>query len=1328
MRRTLRICAWALGGTLSLAVLLVGAVYIAGNTDRGRVMIENLTRHLTAGQVSLSGLAGSFPHELTLERLELSDARGVWLTAEKVTVSWSPLALLANRVQVAALHVGSIDMPRLPEPSPTSHSHEPSIPRIDVANMSVDLLKLGPQLAGMPASLVLRGNAHLRSVKDMVIDASAQRIDGAGAYELHLRFDPKRMDAALNLHEPAGGPLENLLQLPGLGALAATVNLSGPLAAERLDVSVDAGAFRGRAQGSFNLTALSADFDFAIDSPALAPRPDLAWQRASVHGRWHGSVKAPQADAHVELEGLQLPGGTQLATLNGELTAALGRATLHAVVGGLRIPGPRPQLLQDSPVTLDASLKLNEAARPLEVSATHRLFALRGTAETAAVSAGKRSATLELRLPDLTPLAAIGGQKVRGSALLKAQVQNDAASTRLSLDASAALVVGTEIWSGAVGDRATLQLSGALTDRAVTFDSLKFTGRTLVLTGSGDLSRPPPDVPNPNPAQLRARWDLNASDLKSVSPALAGTLKASGVLSGPITALAGTARLTSTLSVRDSQSGTLSADISFKGLPSAPSATIRAQGSLDGAPLQVDAAMERSSTGSLRALVHRADWKSAHVDGDITIAQAGAQSHGQLSLQIQQLEDLQHLIGVDVRGSVAGNVVLHSARGQTSAQLHLDAHDLAAGSLLGNAQLTAEGSTDALGFTLDLQVPKLHGAAASLSAKGAVNADERKITVASATATYRGQDARLLAPMQISLADGVSIDELKLGAQQAVLVFKGELSPTLDVTASLSKVGPTLVNVFMPGLLAAGTLEAHAKLQGSVATPTGEVRFTGTGLALSDDAAFGLPSLDVQARAELSGDTANIDARLAAGTLSHLIVVGKAPQSAEGALDLKINGNLDVGMINPLLEARGQHATGELQVDATVTGSVAEPQIGGTVNLTKGSVRDYGRGVSLTDISAAIVGSEGTLQIKSLNATAAPGTVSMVGTVGVLQPGVPLDLHITALHAQPIVSKLVTANLNAKLHVVGKARERLDVSGTVDLGRTLIGIPNSLPPNVAVLDVRRRGKAAPAASDKQLVIGLDVALTAPQEFLVQGRGLDAEMGGDMHLSGTTDSPYVTGGFDLQRGSVSVGGSKLSFTAGRVSFNGAGLKNKIDPTLDFTAQSTVVGVTAILHITGLADAPQFEFTSNPSQPQDEIMALLLFGTPVAQLSALQLAQVGATLAIMSGVGGDSGLNPLVKLQKSLGLDRLSVGAATSTNTGTGTENSGASIAAGRYISKRIYIEAKQNTTGTSQLEADVDLTKHLKLQTRLGNGTASVQGTTPENDPGSSVGLTYQFEY
>jgi translocation and assembly module TamB len=351
----------------------------------------------------------------------------------------------------------------------------------------------------------------------------------------------------------------------------------------------------------------------------------------------------------------------------------------------------------------------------------------------------------------------------------------------------------------------------------------------------------------------------------------------------------------------------------------------------------------------------------------------------------------------------------------------------------------------------------------------------------------------------------------------------------------------------------------------------------------------------------------------------------------------------------------------------------------------------------------------------------------VTGSIGVLQPKMPIELKITARNAQPIVSKLVTANLNADLTVSGTLAEHVDIGGDVHLNRTLIGIPNSLPPNVAVLDVRRRGAAARRVADKPLVIDLDIKVQAPQQILVQGRGLDAEMGGDLHITGSTDSPRVSGGFDLQRGSFSLASSKLSFSAGHVGFSGEGLQSKIDPTLDFTADTAIPQGTATLHITGYADAPVFDFTSTPALPQDEIMARLMFGESASQLSALQLAQIGAALASLSGVGGDSNLNPLVKVQKTLGLDRLTIGAGTPTNA-TGTENTGASIEAGRYISKRVYIEAKQSTTGTSQLEADVDLTKRLKLQTRLGNGTASVQGTTPENDPGSSIGLIYQFEY
>ena len=1327
MRRALKISAWTFSG-LALLILVLGGALFMGNTDTGRATIEKLTRRLTSGHVSLSGLTGTFPQHLRVEHVELSDDRGVWLTAERVTLDWSPLALLARRLQIDSLYAASVDMGRLPESSAAARSADTvSIPRIDVAGVTVDRLRLEAPLAGTPATVVLHGNAHLRSVRDMVIAATARRIDGEGDYELHLRFDPQRMDAALTLHEPAGGPLEHLIQLPGLGALAATVTLTGPRTAERLELSVDAGALRGRAHGSFNVNDLSADLDFAVDAPALAPRADIAWERASMHGRWRGSPKAPRADAHVEAAQLRLPGGTQLTTLNGELLADSGTAVLHALVGGLRIPGPRPGLLEDSPLKIDASMRLDEATRPLDLSASHRLFSLHASAETAATSGGRRSATLELRLPNLGELAALAGQNVQGNALVKARLRNEGAATHMALDANAALGAGTEIWSGLVGDNPRLQMSGALTERAISLEDMKFSGRAVSLTARGEIARPAPGIQSQRPSTLRLRWNLDAPDLGALSPALGGALQASGTIDGPTPGFAAEAQLTSTLSVRGSTSGTLSAAVKMRGIPSRPSGTVVAQGMLDGAPVHVDVAMERAEAGSLRTLIRRADWKSAKLDGDITVAPATAQTHGQLRLAVGQLADWRALLGMDVAGSLAGTVALHPGQGRTHAQLHVDARDLAAGQLVGDAQLSAQGVADALDFKLDLQVPKLSGAKASLSAGGSLNLVARKIAVASAVANYRGQDVRLLTPAHIALANGVSVDILKLGAQTAVFELDGEISPALDVRASLRQANESLVNLFAPGLLASGAIEAHAQLKGTVASPTGQVRLNATNLALADDAAFGLPSLDLQASAQLMGDVTEVDARLVAGIGSKLSVTGHAPLAAGGALELKISGKLDVGMINPLLEARGQHAAGELKIDATVGGNMAAPQIDGTVNLARGSVRDYAHGLGLSDINASMVGSAGSLQIKSLTAAAAPGTVSMTGTVGVLQPGMPVDMHITAENAQPLVSKLVTANLNAHLHVSGTARRRLDVTGTVHLNRTLIGIPNGLPPSVAVLDVRRRGKTALPAADKPLVIGLDVAVQAPQEILVQGRGLDAEMGGDLHIGGTTEAPLVSGSFDLRRGNFSLAGNKLSFTDGRVSFDGADLKNRIDPNLDFTAQTTVVATTASLRITGLADAPQFDFTSNPPLGPDEIMALLLFGTSVQQLSGLQLAQIGATLATLSGVGGDSGLNPLVKLQKSLGLDRLTVGSGT-TNTPTGPENSGASIAAGRYLSKRVYVEARQTSQGTSQLEADADLTKHLKLQTRLGNGTASVQGTTPENDPGSSVGLSYQFEY
>jgi translocation and assembly module TamB len=106
-----------------------------------------------------------------------------------------------------------------------------------------------------------------------------------------------------------------------------------------------------------------------------------------------------------------------------------------------------------------------------------------------------------------------------------------------------------------------------------------------------------------------------------------------------------------------------------------------------------------------------------------------------------------------------------------------------------------------------------------------------------------------------------------------------------------------------------------------------------------------------------------------------------------------------------------------------------------------------------------------------------------------------------------------------------------------------------------------------------------------------------------------------------------------------------------------------------------------------------------------------------------------------VQRALGLNRLVINSGAGANgiaaagaSSVGQANTGTTIEAGRYITNRIYLGAKQSTNGFTQAQVQVDLTRSWKLQTTLSTGGGTVQGVTPENDPGSSIGMSYQFEF
>lgn len=1334
MRRARRIVAWTLAAVVLLAAGLVGAVLTICNTGRGRSLIERETAQLSSGRVHLTGLGGRLPSSIDIARLELSDGRGVWMTAERISLRWSPLALFHWDLHIKRLDVGRIDVGRRPlsTTSSTSGSSGARLPAVDIDQLSIDTLDLEPAAAGVLARVNVRANAHYRSMEDVSASLVARRTNGAGDYELALRNVASRTTASLKLEEPAGGPIEHLTNLTGLGTVAVTASLDGPRNAERLQLLARAGELQATASGTIDLERRSADLLYSLQSAAMTPRPGLSWRRISLEGRLLGPVRAPQASSVLHLEALRLPDGAQLDTLEANLAADRHLLTVRATAGGVTLPGSQPQVLKGSPIRLDAMLRLDAADRPLQVVLTHRLLELRAHA----ITAGTPSATFELRLPDLTPLAALYQQELRGSVSLSGRVAQDRTTTRLEVAGTGA-VLGSSVAAQLLGANARLNLEATLTATKADIGRLTLTGRALSVSAAGSAERTPAGATGSAVRALRARWQVNLPNLGLVSPSMAGSLETSGTVSGPLQSLTADVRARSRLSIHGSPPGTVEATLQARGLPAAPRALVQANGTFDGAPLRLDASLERVGQSGFHVVVQRTAWKSVLVKGDLTADRNLATGHGSLSLRIDRLADLQHFVGTNLEGSIAADVTLTPSAGRTRAQGEIIARNVAMSGVSGNARISATGPVDALRIELAAQSPNVGGAPASLSSAARLNETARVLDLDSFEARYRGQTLRLLSASRVMFAKGLSVRDLRLGAQKAVVTVDGEVSPALDVHASIQHIDAALVDAFVPNLLAQGTFNADARVRGSPSAPVGQASLVIAGLKLANDAAQGLPALDAHGSARFMGSTADVSAELNAGPASRLSLSGRAPLSAAGEVALKLAGNLDATLMNSILEARGERAAGMLTVDATVTGTARAPQIKGTVRLANGDLRDYAEGIHLQDINALLVGSQGVLRIASMTARAGPGQLSAQGTVGVLQPKMPIDVQLSAARIQPITSDILTANLDTHMRVAGTLRERLDVTGTIHINRAAITIPNGLPPSVAVLDVEVEGQSAPAApTPSRLVIGLGITLDAPQAIFVQGRGLDAQLGGKLELTGTSDNPQVKGGFSMIRGAFSLAGTNLKFTSGEVSFNGAGLKGKIDPTLDFVAQASVTytaATTVTLHITGFADSPQMALSSTPTLPQDDLLALLLFGKPASQLSAIQLAETGAALASLSGIGGggNSSLNPVTRIKNLFGLNTLSVGSAApppGATTASSTQPAGASITGGKYVSNRVYVAATQTTNGSSQVEVDVDLSQNLKLQTRLGNGTATAQGTTPENDPGSSIGLTYQFHY
>lgn len=65
------------------------------------------------------------------------------------------------------------------------------------------------------------------------------------------------------------------------------------------------------------------------------------------------------------------------------------------------------------------------------------------------------------------------------------------------------------------------------------------------------------------------------------------------------------------------------------------------------------------------------------------------------------------------------------------------------------------------------------------------------------------------------------------------------------------------------------------------------------------------------------------------------------------------------------------------------------------------------------------------------------------------------------------------------------------------------------------------GNGGPGGSGGARPFGLDVTVSAPARIFIRGRGIDAELGGQIRLLGTTAQILPSGAFNLIRGRLDI---------------------------------------------------------------------------------------------------------------------------------------------------------------------------------------------------------------
>lgn len=885
---------------------------------------------------------------------------------------------------------------------------------------------------------------------------------------------------------------------------------------------------------------------------------------------------------------------------------------------------------------------------------------------------------------------------------------------------------------------ATVTADVALANGSVSVKKLSLTSSALTAGGDAVLQGD----------TIRMRLAGALTDLAAVLPQAKGRADFVIEADGPLTALPLKLRLEAGNAVMAGKTLTrLVVDATAIADPAKPTAALKATGEIDGQVIDASAEVV-TDQGRVAIPDIKVDVGRNSISGALKLTAANLPT-GKLTFDLPDVGLLAALVGQVADGQLIGSIDLVEANGKISATVKADGSgvtargirigspridlqipDLLTGQISGtisaadivsgaNRLASLDARFTRSGATTDFDLKGSYDGA-PLAVAGALESrgDGMAVTIDRFSASPRKIPVRLAAPVTIKTGGGdAEITGLRIAAGKGSITIDGVAGDRLDLKIRVTALPASLANTFASGLDASGTIGADATVSGAASDPVVAFAVNWQNALTSQIRAAGVTALTVSAKGTLQGGRLSIDTNVrGAGGLT-LNANGTVDTAGSQALNLAVKGQLPFAAIASQLVAQGLALKGNASFDLTIGGNAARPNVSGRITTANSQFIAIRQNLVVNNVAATVMLSGQTATISSLSGNLeGGGKVSASGTVGFAPgSGLPANLKIALDRATYADGRVVVAKVTGDLTLTGPLQRDAVLGGTIRLRRADITIPERLPASLANANVKHKNAPADIArqsreiradststadQDKGGGMRLDLRIIAPRQIFVRGRGLDAELGGEVRISGSSRTPNVSGGFKMVRGRLAIVGKRLDFTTGEISFGGG-----MVPFLNMIASTTVNATTLNVNVTGLANNPAFSFTSSPALPQDEVLAQLIFGRESSSLSPFQIAQLADAVATLSGGQRTSLFN---KLRQGLGVDDLNVGT---------DENGGAQVTAGKYINRRTYLELKQGEDATkSGVAINLDIGKGVKLR-----GEATADGNT-------STGVFFEKEY